>query len=186
MFKKDVEVRGSLRGIRSQVLKLAPVWLRLSCVYIQGKARTFSCWSSASRCGVSSTGETRTCWSMSRGGPQKWSKGWNSSPMGTGWESWGCSAWRREGSEVTWEWPFSIWRGATGKKGTLFSRVCGDRTRGSCFNVKEVGWFRLVVQKKSFTVRVVRRWHRLPRDVVDSPSLKTLKVRLDWALCSLI
>ena len=44
----------------------------------------------------------------------------------------------------------------------------------------------MVVQKKSFTVRVVRHWHRLPRDVVDSSSLKTLKVRLDWALCSLI
>ena len=28
-------------------------------------------WNTASRCGVLSTGETQTCWSTSRGGPQK-------------------------------------------------------------------------------------------------------------------
>ena len=38
------------------------------------------------------------------------------------------------------------------------------------------------IRKKSFTVRVVRHWNRLPREVVDAPSLETLKVRLDGAL----
>ena len=57
-------------------------------------------WSTASGCGVS-TGETWTCWSASRG-PQKWSKDWNTSPAKLDWESWSCSAWRREGCEVTW------------------------------------------------------------------------------------
>jgi len=33
--------------------------------------------------------------------PQKWSQGWNTSSMKKGWESWGCSAWRREGSGET-------------------------------------------------------------------------------------
>jgi len=35
-----------------------------------------------------------------------------------------------------------------------------------------------------FTIRVftVRHWHRLPRDVVDAPSLVTFKTRLDRAL----
>ena len=42
--------------------------------------------------------------------------------------------------------------------------------------------FRLVIRKKSFTVRMVRNWHRLPREVVNSPSLETFKVRLDRAL----
>ena len=39
------------------------------------------------------------------------------------------------------------------------SRVCGDRTRGNGFKLKE---------KKPFTVRVysLRHWNRLPRDVV--------------------
>ena len=36
------------------------------------------------RYGVLSTGETCSCWSMSRGGTQKLSKGWNTSPMRTG------------------------------------------------------------------------------------------------------
>ena len=31
-------------------------------------------------------------------------------------------------------------------------------------------------------IRVVRQWHRLPREVVDALSLETLKVRLDQAL----
>ena len=39
---------------------------------------------------------------------------------------------------------------------------------------------------KSFQVRVVRHWHRLPRDVVDALSLDTFKVRLDQALDNLI
>jgi len=29
------------------------------------------------------------------------SKGWSTSPTRKGWESWGCSAWRREGCRET-------------------------------------------------------------------------------------
>ena len=36
-------------------------------------------WSTVSRCGVLSTGEMWTCWSASRGEPQRWSQGWNTS-----------------------------------------------------------------------------------------------------------
>ncbi len=42
------------------------------------------------------------------------------------------------------------------------------------------------IQKKSFTVRVVRHWDRLPGYVVDAPSLETFKARLDQALGNLM
>jgi len=35
-------------------------------------------------------------------------------------------------------------------------------------------------------MRVVKHWHRLPREVVDAPSLETLEVKLDRALSNLI
>ena len=48
------------------------------------------------------------------------------------------------------------------------------------------GRFRLDIRKKLFTVRVVRHWNRLPRDVVDVPSVETLKVRVDGAVSTLM
>ncbi|KFO89522.1 hypothetical protein N320_06537, partial [Buceros rhinoceros silvestris] len=53
------------------------------------------------------------------------------------------------------------------------------------FKLKE-GRFKLDIRKKFFTLRVVKRWHRLPREVVDAPALETFKVRLDGALGSLL
>ena len=41
-------------------------------------------------------------------------------------------------------------------------------------------------KKKYFTVRVGRHWNRLPRDVMDAPSLEAFKVRLDQALGNLM
>jgi len=68
---------------------------------------------------------------------------------------------------------------------SVFSRACSDRTRCNGFKLKE-GRFRLAIRKKCFTVRVTKQWNRLPREVVDVPSLETFKVRLDGALRNLI
>ncbi|KFQ85355.1 hypothetical protein N337_03537, partial [Phoenicopterus ruber ruber] len=53
------------------------------------------------------------------------------------------------------------------------------------FKLKE-GRFRLDVRKKFFTMRLVSHWKRLPREVVDAPSLEVFKARLDGALSTLI
>ncbi|KFO83972.1 hypothetical protein N320_04081, partial [Buceros rhinoceros silvestris] len=53
------------------------------------------------------------------------------------------------------------------------------------FKLKE-GRFRLDISKIFFTMRMVKHWHRLPQEVVDAPSLATLKIRLDGALGNLI
>ena len=48
------------------------------------------------------------------------------------------------------------------------------------------GRFRLEIRKKFFTVRVLRHWNRLPRDVMDSLCLEAFKARLDGALSNLV
>jgi len=42
------------------------------------------------------------------------------------------------------------------------------------------------MRKNFFTLRVTEHWNRLPRDVVDCPSLEILKTHLDKVLCSLL
>ncbi|KFQ75470.1 hypothetical protein N335_08632, partial [Phaethon lepturus] len=44
----------------------------------------------------------------------------------------------------------------------------------------------LDTRKKFLTLKAVKPWHRLPREVVDAPSLETFQVRLDGALSNLI
>ena len=81
---------------------------------------------------------------------------------------------------------FQYLKGACRKSGEgLFPRACSDGTRGNGFKLKE-GRLRLDIRKKFLTVRVVRHWNRLPREVVVGPSLAVFKTRLDGALSNLV
>ncbi|KFV72585.1 hypothetical protein N307_07971, partial [Dryobates pubescens] len=50
----------------------------------------------------------------------------------------------------------------------------------------EEGRFRLDIRKKFFTIRMMKHWNRLPKEVVEAPSLEYFKARLDVALSNLI
>ena len=141
-------------------------------------------WGTASIAGAPSTKKTWSCWSRSRGGPQRWSQDWSTSAVRTSWESWGFSAWRSLLQDLTAA--FQYLKEACKKTvARLNIMVCSDRMRRNDYNLKECR-LRLDIRMKFFTVRVVRHWNRLRRESLDVPSLEVFKARLDGALSNLV
>ncbi|GAB0182679.1 hypothetical protein GRJ2_000733200 [Grus japonensis] len=81
---------------------------------------------------------------------------------------------------------YGFLRRGSGEGGAeLFFLGSGDRTRGNGSKLHQER-FRLDIRNHFFTKRVIKRWNRLPRVVVNALSLSVFKGHLDNVLNNMV
>lgn len=101
-------------------------------------------------------------------------------------ETWGCSTWRmkeRAGLISAYKYAYKNPKSRS-QESRLFSVVCINRTRGSKQKL-EHSMCEANMRRYYFAAGVTEHWNRLPREVVENPSLEVLKTHLDTFLCKL-
>ena len=68
--------------------------------------------------------------------------------------------------------------------GRLFSVVCSDRTRSNGLKLEHMKFHSKIWN--NFMGKLMEHWNRLPREVVNSPSVELLKTHLGAYLCNLL
>ena len=88
-------------------------------------------------------------------------------------------AWRRGGQGGDMIAVFNYIKGRhVEERASLFTEALESSTKSNGFKLQEKR-FQLNSRKHFLTVRAVRKWNMLPRRVVESPSLKDFRRRLD-------
>lgn len=86
------------------------------------------------------------------------------------------------GAEGSGGHPSNLTGGHKEDRRSPFTRSHGERMRGNGYKLYQ-GRFHLDVRKKGFTVRTTDLWNKLPRAVVESPSLGLFKTgRRRWII----